>query len=697
MPRLLLSCALFVSILGLGGVSKIASASLAHGILWYGTAPNDSVRALTAKRYSTGVTGKNEWNDFEKVQIKALNPQFRWYVYNSGTDNYVPPGTETGEYDALRSLAIQKGWDPEIAYLHYWDDTWVVLEGDTLLLPGWGGGSATDPAQSRIPVYYKNLTRRLCNFSTPQAAALYRQTMVSLAFDTPFEGSTLYPDGIFLDNTSARLFNYGRVLSGGHVRETSNQLLIESADFQEWWWTQNLAPYLTSLKDTLQTSATWSHDHQRKYLMINVSNDWTDEYASRDAADVLCMEFQYNPVRNPDLTAIEQSYHHDVLASRAGINSFYMATSTRTVSGHAGSYSLSEIMLGNLCWFLLTRTSNSIFYQQGTNSPSTAGWDSLTWIGAMDVADTDLGEAVAPPYVLATGVDPLGNPYAIHARQYQNGLVVLRNRGSWDEGIEVETAVTVPLPDTLKSVSADGKVLALATSVTLRNGQGALFLSGTTLPLPLPLPPPPPPPPGDSPPPVNADAFSFLVTRDYRKAIFEWETPSWADSLTGFDVFRQDTDTTMLKINRSLIPPRDTSFVDVPAPWTETSYWMVLHLIDGRLFWSGPFILQPDLPGNANTTAIVPILSQNVPNPARAGDRVDIHFAVGHEGSVRLEVFDLAGRRVALLRNEFLPPGTYSDSWDAWDERGIPLAPGVYFYRLQSADGTLARKLLIMR
>ena len=419
MPRFLLLCPLIMLVLAAGWGPTAASAKFAHGVLWYGKAPDSATLQESALRYSIGVAGKNDAADPDKVQIKTLNPQFQWYVYNSGTDNYVPPNASTEEHDVLVRLARERGLDPETLYLHYWDDTYLALEGDTLFLPGWGGGTAKDPAQSRVPVYYKNLTRRVCNFSSRQAAAVYRRVMVSLAFDTPFTGSNLYPDGIFLDNSAAGLYNFGSILSGGHVRETPLHSLIGSREFADWWWNQNLGPYLASLKDTLDTSASWSKDGRKKSLMINVSNIWTDDYVARDVTNVLAMEFQYNPVRSFGLTAIPDSYRRDSLAASIGQRTFYMATNATTVAGQSGSYTLPEVMLGNLCWFLVSRTGQSIFFQQGANSPTVSGWESLTWIGAMDVADRFLGEAAGPPYLLSEGTDPLGNAYGVYAREYQ--------------------------------------------------------------------------------------------------------------------------------------------------------------------------------------------------------------------------------------------------------------------------------------
>src|SRR5262245_52427289 len=181
---------------------------LKHGVIWYAQAPDDSTLQRAARRYLVGVAGKGDATDGDKVFIKSQNPSFQWFVYNSGTDNYVVPrpgGDE--EHLLLVSIANERGWNVEDAYLHYWDDTRVVLEGDTLLISGWGGGGATRPFEARIPVYNKDLSRRLVNFSTPRAAQLSKELMVQLAFGTPFDSSNLYADGIFLDNSASRLFN----------------------------------------------------------------------------------------------------------------------------------------------------------------------------------------------------------------------------------------------------------------------------------------------------------------------------------------------------------------------------------------------------------------------------------------------------------------------------------------------------------
>ena len=643
--------------------------NLNHGLLWYSGALTNQTRELAAERYEVGITGILGSMDFEKPLIVSLNPNFRWYVYNSGTDNYVPPNTlSLQEYNLINSLCTQKGLDPEIAYMHYRDDTQLVIQGDTLTIPGWGAGSAVNPADARIPVYYKDLTRRVSNFSSPQSAQIYRQVMVQLALDTTFQGTTLYPDGIFLDNTAYMIFNYGTVLSGGHVREATGNPSINSPQFRTWYWDQNLAPYLTSLKDTLQTSASWSKDGKRKYLMINCSNAWNDSYVTRDVADALFLEFEYNPVRSFGVGAIDEAYRRDVLATSAGITCFYSATMTSSVGGHPGSFTQQEVMLGNLCWYLMTRTPLTLFYQQGTNAPNTTQWDQLTWIGAMDVADHDLGEAVGDCYTIGQGTDPMGHPYVVKARPYQNGLVVLRNRGDWNEGIEPETAVTVPLPNALYPVSPSGVTGTPTSTVSLRNGQGALFMNG----------------------PVSVNLLSFTVSRETQGAVLHW-TISDATDHAGFNVAREDAEGNRVQLNQQLLTgDTDYTFVDPNPPSSATRYWLAELSRTGETTWYGPAILEA---ASADLPRLV--LAQNVPNPVQAGGSTRIQFTTPQSGWVGISIYDIAGREVARPMNGVLPSGSHEIVWNGHDAKGKPVGAGMYYYRVMTPGASLTRKLVM--
>ena len=63
----------------------------------------------------------------------------------------------------------------------------------------------------------------------------------------------------------------------------------------------------------------------------------------------------------------------------------------------------------------------------------------------------------------------------------------------------------------------------------------------------------------------------------------------------------------------------------------------------------------------------------------------------------RLRVFDVAGRLVRTLVAGDRPAGEGTAAWDGRDEAGREAPDGVYFCRLESAGGSVTRKLLLVR
>ena len=81
------------------------------------------------------------------------------------------------------------------------------------------------------------------------------------------------------------------------------------------------------------------------------------------------------------------------------------------------------------------------------------------------------------------------------------------------------------------------------------------------------------------------------------------------------------------------------------------------------------------------------------PNPS-AGD-THFAFSMSHSGPVRLEVLDLAGRRVASVLNATLAAGPHQAQWNGRDESGHAAAAGVYFAHLQAGTQRLTRRFAL--
>jgi flagellar hook assembly protein FlgD len=88
-------------------------------------------------------------------------------------------------------------------------------------------------------------------------------------------------------------------------------------------------------------------------------------------------------------------------------------------------------------------------------------------------------------------------------------------------------------------------------------------------------------------------------------------------------------------------------------------------------------------------------LEQNVPNPFNP--TTTIRYALSEPGRMRLEVVDLAGRRVAVLWDGPQAAGTHTARWDGRDRHGRPLAAGVYLTRLQAAGEVRTSKLVLAK
>jgi aminopeptidase N len=141
------------------------------------------------------------------------------------------------------------------------------------------------------------------------------------------------------------------------------------------------------------------------------------------------------------------------------------------------------------------------------------------------------------------------------------------------------------------------------------------------------------------------------------------------------------------------------------AAWDTTL--SVLHEADGQQF---AFVLprRPDTllvdPGNWILKEVLPPgtliptqvqLLANYPNPFNPG--TTITYLLPSRGPVTLTVHAVTGEAVATLVEGRQEAGSHTVSWNGRGRDGVPVATGVYFYRLVTEGGTLARKMLLLR
>ncbi|MBN8571612.1 MAG: T9SS type A sorting domain-containing protein [Ignavibacteria bacterium] len=83
-------------------------------------------------------------------------------------------------------------------------------------------------------------------------------------------------------------------------------------------------------------------------------------------------------------------------------------------------------------------------------------------------------------------------------------------------------------------------------------------------------------------------------------------------------------------------------------------------------------------------------VSQNYPNPFNPSTK--INFSIPKSGLVQIKVYDLMGRELQTLLNEFKVTGEYKVDFD-----GSKLASGVYFYKLITNDFIETKKMMLVK
>lgn len=88
-------------------------------------------------------------------------------------------------------------------------------------------------------------------------------------------------------------------------------------------------------------------------------------------------------------------------------------------------------------------------------------------------------------------------------------------------------------------------------------------------------------------------------------------------------------------------------------------------------------------------------LTQNYPNPFNS--KTVIKFQISDNPSVifnrcTLVIYDVAGRKIYTLFDQYAPPGEYSVSWDASN-----YPSGLYFYRISAGSFTETKKMVLLK
>ncbi|MEP5945140.1 MAG: T9SS type A sorting domain-containing protein, partial [Balneola sp.] len=83
-------------------------------------------------------------------------------------------------------------------------------------------------------------------------------------------------------------------------------------------------------------------------------------------------------------------------------------------------------------------------------------------------------------------------------------------------------------------------------------------------------------------------------------------------------------------------------------------------------------------------------LKQNYPNPFNP--TTNINYTLANSSHVTLSIYNSTGQKVTTLINSLKSKGSHSVTWNA-----TQFASGMYFYRLNTPDGSTTRKMILIK
>ena len=191
------------------------------------------------------------------------------------------------------------------------------------------------------------------------------------------------------------------------------------------------------------------------------------------------------------------------------------------------------------------------------------------------------------------------------------------------------------------------------------------------------------------------NSLAFVDSNDHPKLMW---APYNGGSLNNYYIYRKvSTRLQWIMIDST----SSTNFADdsescIIGRYHHQTWYKVAANSNNQLFYTesvvigvnGPGIYKEISPYNSKT--IDYSLNQNFPNPFNPSS--SIQYSIPNPGLVKIEVFDILGRRIETLVNEEKLAGEYKVTFN-----GSKLASGIFLYKLTSGTFCQVKKMLLLK
>ncbi len=181
---------------------------------------------------------------------------------------------------------------------------------------------------------------------------------------------------------------------------------------------------------------------------------------------------------------------------------------------------------------------------------------------------------------------------------------------------------------------------------------------------------------------VPVEGAVFAVLSDAGTPLVRWTVGSLG-GMTGFNVYRAvaEEGPFALVTEAPLAPESPNSFEDTTT-WPQTTFWYEVRAV----FADGTEDVVAGSPARVTTEGTLALrLFPLRPNPTSGSASVSFDIP-DHVGPAHLLIYNVRGQLVKTVVDGPVDRGRHERTWDGSDDRGVPVASGVYFARLQVDD-----------
>ncbi len=181
---------------------------------------------------------------------------------------------------------------------------------------------------------------------------------------------------------------------------------------------------------------------------------------------------------------------------------------------------------------------------------------------------------------------------------------------------------------------------------------------------------------------------SFTGTSFQNKVKLNWQTATELKNY-GFDIERSSVNSKawekigFVKGNGNSNSPKKYSFTDENPSSSKMQYRLKQIDNDGKFEYSKVVDITLNTPAKFS-------LEQNYPNPFNPTTKIE--YAIPSDNLVQIKIYNILGKEVMTLLNEYKKAGTYSIDFNA-----SSLSSGVYFYKIVSGRNSEIKKMILLK